>query len=100
MVNKKLKLKKQKQYSLETKKEIRRRRTNFSERERKQKLTEAIGILSELIPSYVIGNNVKRLTQCEILNYTIKYIKLLSSLLEENNKEKEINGQVQRIQNE
>ena len=48
MVNKKLKLKKQKRYSLEIKKEIRRRRTNFSERKRKQKLTEAIGILSEL----------------------------------------------------
>ena len=48
-----------------------------NEKLREKKLTEAIATLSELIPSHIIGDNKKRISQYEILNYTIKYIKLL-----------------------
>ena len=96
----KLIYKKTKPDLLKTENEKRKSR-NFAERKRRHRLTVAFDNLSRKIPRYLIGNIFKRLSKCEILNYAMQYIKLLYSLLEQDNKEKEINnGQLQQIQNE
>ena len=85
---------------LDTKKEKIKRRS-FAERKRRHRLNVGFYNLSRKIPTYLKTNVLKKMTQCQILNYAIQYIKQLYSFLEQDNKEKEINnGQLQRIQNE
>ena len=86
----KLRWKKKSEQS-KTKNEKRVRR-NLRERERFKRQGDAFSVLSQILPSWLVSKDRKKLSQYKILKFAIEYIELLSRLLNEHDEIEAVNS--------